>query len=66
MKRYEVTGRPLAHYSILTADLSIGDVIEADLDHDQEELLVNAGALKALPPRKSDKPAAKTDAKEKA
>lgn len=63
MKRYEVTGKLPTQVDLLT-DRAIGDVFEADLDPDQEKMLVDAGALKKLPAAKKTEPV-KSDAKEK-
>jgi hypothetical protein len=48
MKRYEVTGIPLSPPFSVLAGRRVGDIFEADVDPDIEQLLIGAGALRPL------------------
>jgi hypothetical protein len=50
-KRYEITGKPNVPFDILL-DHAVGDVVEADLDKEQEQLLIEVGAIRELPAEK--------------
>jgi hypothetical protein len=64
VSRYEVTGKLNMTVDCLT-DASVGDVIEADLDKDEERWLVDMGALRVLPDRKQSKSKDSKDSKPK-
>lgn len=64
MSRYRVTGKPNIPFDVLT-DHSVGDEFDAELDKDEERMLVDIGALEKLPPKRSSSPKSSTKSSDK-